>query len=58
MTGLMFILVLAVGLVLTAIIPPIGLIILGLLALWVVFKIVKGGTKGLAAIFSSGRKAT
>jgi hypothetical protein len=37
MTGLMFILVLVVGLVLTVMRPPIGLIILVLLGLWVIW---------------------
>lgn len=56
MSGLMFILVLGVGLVLTLVFPPIGLLILGLLALWVVGAVLKGGVKGALALFSFGTR--
>jgi hypothetical protein len=39
MTGLIFIFVLVAGLVLTVVRPPIGLIILVLLGLWVIWNI-------------------
>lgn len=55
MSGLMFILVLGFGLVLTVVFPPIGLFILALLVIWVIAAVLKGGAKGALAVFSVAR---
>lgn len=56
MSGLLFILVLAVALALTVMIPPVGVLTLLLLVVWVVFMSIKVGSRGIFALLSLGRR--
>ncbi|MFM9942156.1 MAG: hypothetical protein ACKVP7_21950 [Hyphomicrobiaceae bacterium] len=57
MTGLLFILVLAIGIILTFLVPPVGIAILGLLIVWGVFLIARSGASGITWVFSKSRYA-
>lgn len=55
MTSLLFIIALAVAAILSFLFPPLGILIFLLLGLWLAYVILKGGVKGLYALFSLAR---
>lgn len=56
MTSLLFIIALALTAILSVIFPPLGILIFLLLGLWLAYVILKGGVKGLFALFSFARR--